>query len=168
MGFTDGLNYALDSPVVAPPQGSQGGTAPLLPQGVGVESRGVGSAHEASDFFNNFRATSSDRRRAMIRPKVWSAEQRFEIVLQSLRGEEPNAQICRRYRISEPTLYKWRRLFLQGAKVFLGGSRPSVMQLTEENQRLKELVVELSLACRKLRLSRLHPGRPTAGKGPST
>jgi transposase-like protein len=137
----------------------------LLHQEVGVESCGVQAAHEQLDSFNDFPAretlrtpeTASKRGGRVGRAKLWSAEQRFEIVLQSLRGEEPNAEICRRYRISEPTLYKWRQLFFQGARIFLGDSGSSVKQLAEENQRLKEMVVDLSLAYRKLRVSRPRP-----------
>lgn len=94
----------------------------------------------------------------MERRQLWSAEQRLEIVLQSLKGQEPNTSICRRYHISEPTLYKWRNLFLEGGKVFLSSSGPpDIKVLSEENHALKQMVVELSMAYRRLRAAKSSP-----------
>jgi transposase len=101
----------------------------------------------------------------MERRRLWSAEQRVEIVLQSLKGQEPNTSICRRYRISEPTLYKWRNLFLEGGRLFLSSSGPSgVKALSEEIQTLKQMVVELSMAYRRLQASRSSPSAKPKGQ----
>ena len=86
----------------------------------------------------------------LSRRRAWSAEQRLEIVLQSFRGTEPNTEICRRNHISEPTLYKWRQLFLNGGKSFLADTGAGVRALVEENQQLKEMLVDLSSAYRRL------------------
>ncbi len=43
-------------------------------------------------------------------------EQRTAAALSLIRKEEPAAKIARRYGVSEPTLYRYRDLFLEGGK----------------------------------------------------
>ena len=52
----------------------------------------------------------------MGKPSNLTIEQRTEAVLSLIRREEPAAKIARRYGISEPTLYRYRDLFLEGGK----------------------------------------------------
>jgi transposase len=117
----------------------------------GIEAQTKGNDRPSCDS-----ARSVDR---MGRRRLWSAEQRAQIVLQSLKGKEPNTQICRRYQISEPTLYKWRQLFLEGGMAFLSGTgSSSVKQLQEENRHLREMLLDLSIAYHRLRSARSKSG----------
>jgi transposase-like protein len=92
-----------------------------------------------------------------IRQRKWTVDEKLEIVVQSFSGAQSNVDLCRRYNISEPTLYKWRNLFLKGGRAYLEGrGKPSMRALIEENQRLKEMLGELSL---RVRISGVSNGR---------
>lgn len=52
----------------------------------------------------------------MGKPSNLTNEQRAEAALSLIRREEPAAKIARRYGISEPTLYRYRDLFLESGK----------------------------------------------------
>ena len=95
----------------------------------------------------------ADGRKAngLARRRQWTPEEKFQIVVRSLTGDEPNIEICREFNISEPTLYHWRQQFFEGGKVYLGSrNQRNVESLKRENSRLKEMLADLWLAYRKL------------------
>jgi len=99
----------------------------------------------------------------MPQRRLWSAEEKAAVVLESLRGKDSNIAICRRYQISEPTLYKWRQVFLEGGRQRLAGPQgDSTTALLEENRRLKELISSLALSGNRLRP--IRPGNPRSGQ----
>jgi len=53
----------------------------------------------------------------------WTAEQKFAIVLQGIKGETTGAQLCRDHGISQVQYYQWRDQFFAGAKQRLNGKR---------------------------------------------
>lgn len=57
--------------------------------------------------------------------RKWTAEQKISIVLQGIKGETSIAEICRNHGISQVQYYKWRDLFLEGAKQRLKGKSNS-------------------------------------------
>jgi transposase len=82
----------------------------------------------------------------------WSVEQKVEIVLTVIRGQEPVTQLCRRYGVSETAVYRWRDQFLEGGRAGLsGGSGTEAVQLRAENEELKTVIGELAVANRILR-----------------
>lgn len=71
--------------------------------------------------------------------RTFSAEFKFETVLEALKGEKSAAQICREREINENLLSRWKQEFLQqGAEVFRRGEQASAA--TEElSARIAEL-----------------------------
>ena len=55
----------------------------------------------------------------MPKPSRWTAEKRYQIVLEVLRGKESIAQIARRHKVSDALLHRWRERFFEGGKAAL-------------------------------------------------
>ena len=81
--------------------------------------------------------------------RVFSAEEKIQIVLECLRGEESVAAICRKYGIHENNYYNWSKEFLEAGKKRLQGDTErqatggEVTSLKKENTQLKEMVADL-------------------------
>ena len=90
-----------------------------------------------------------DIRRATRRH--FSAEEKIRIVLDSLRGEERIAEICRREGIASLMFYGWSKEFLEASKKRLAGdtaraaTSDEVKALRREALTLKETVADLTL-----------------------
>ena len=89
--------------------------------------------------------------------RVFSSEEKIQIVLEGLRGEESIAALCRKYGIHENNYYNWSKEFMEAGKKRLSGdternaSSSEVKDLKEENGQLKDLVAELSIQVRVLK-----------------
>ena len=80
------------------------------------------------------------------------AEEKIRIVLEGIRGEVAVSVLCRREGIHPTIYYKWLKGCMEAGKGRTRGdtkreaTSEEVRQLREENERLKQLVAELSLA----------------------
>lgn len=96
---------------------------------------------------------------AMGRQSNLTVEQRTEAVLSLLRREEPAGKIARRYGIAEPTLYRYRDLFLEGGKAGLASGSgsagdPAQREVTELKKQLEQrdqVIGEITIANRVLK-----------------
>jgi transposase len=83
--------------------------------------------------------------------RIFSSEQKTQIVIEALRAEMSIAELCRKYSINESQFYKWNKEFLEAGKKRLSGdttreaTSDEVAELRKENQRLKEMVADLVL-----------------------
>ena len=83
--------------------------------------------------------------------RKFTAEEKIRIVLEGLRRDTPIRDLCCREGIRPSTYYAWLKDFMEAGKERLtrdtvrDASRAEVEDLKRENERLKQLVAELSL-----------------------
>ena len=101
-----------------------------------------------------------DIRRATRRH--YSAEEKIRIVLQGLRGEDSIAELCRKEGINQNLYYRWSKEFLEAGKKRLAGdtvrgaTSDEVKDLRQEALGLKEVVAELLMENRLLKVTGSH------------
>jgi transposase len=83
------------------------------------------------------------------RRRKWSPAQKLRIVLESLQSEGKLAAICRREGLSPNMVYQWRKQLLASAEAVFtlkrkSGQDPKVEKLESENQRMKNVIAEIT------------------------
>jgi len=103
-------------------------------------------------------ARSSEVARALIRRakqasrRRFPAEEKIRILLEGIRAELSVSELCRREGIHPTVYYTWLKDFMEAGKARMRGdslreaTTAEVRSLRLENERLKQLVAELSLA----------------------
>jgi transposase len=99
----------------------------------------------------------SEETRAFVRQvkrvtrRKFSPEEKIRIVLEGFRGEVKISELCRREGIRPNVYYAWLKDFMEAGKARLqadtvrDATQAQVEALKRENERLKQLVAELSL-----------------------
>ena len=70
--------------------------------------------------------------------RKFTAQQKLELVMASLRGERSIAELCREHEISETLLRRWRDQALEAAGERLAGTQERSVS-TEQRRRIAEL-----------------------------
>jgi len=75
-----------------------------------------------------------------MKPRRWTADEKFAIVLEGLKEKKSVAEICREHQISESLYYRWRDKFLEAGKKGLvnGASDDNVYKA--EIERLQKII----------------------------
>ncbi len=82
----------------------------------------------------------------MGRKPIYSPEDKMQVVLSVLRGETTQSDIARRMEMSQTTIAKWQKQFLEGgAEGLARGDRPQKPQSKREEE-LEAQVEELTSA----------------------
>jgi transposase len=109
---------------------------------------------------------SAETARALIRKTKRATRRRFptedkiRIVMEGVRGEISIAELCRREGIHPTIYYKWLKDFMEAGKARMRGdtlreaTSDEVKLLRQENERLKQLVADLSVANMLLKKSK--------------
>ncbi len=86
-----------------------------------------------------------------ITRRKFTAEEKIRIVLEGLRRDTPIRDLCRREGIRPTTYYAWLKDFMEAGKERLlrdtarGATRTEVEAFKRDNERLRQVVAELSL-----------------------
>ncbi len=114
---------------------------------------------------------SAETARALIRKTKRATRRRFptedkiRIVMEGIRGEISVSELCRREGIHPTIYYKWRKDFMEAGKGRMRGdalreaNSDEVKALRQENERLKQLVADLSVANMLLKKARARADR---------
>ena len=83
------------------------------------------------------------------RRRRWTADQKLELVLETLQSDQKLAEICRREGVSPTQVYHWRKRLLGSAEAIFGppqanGEDRRVAKLATENQRMKNVIAEIT------------------------
>lgn len=101
---------------------------------------------------------SAETARSLIRKakqatrRRFSSEDKIRILMEGIRGEVAVVELCRREGIHATVYYKWLKDFMEAGKARMRGdalreaNSDEVQELRQENERLKQLVADLSLA----------------------
>ena len=110
-----------------------------------TESKGSGSSRSGETARELIRKTKRATRRR------FPSEEKIRIVMEGMRGEMAVSELCRREGIQPTVYYKWLKDFMEAGKSRLRGdtqreaTSDEVKHLRSENERLKQLVGDLSL-----------------------
>ena len=120
---------------------------------------------EASKTSQSTRQRSGNTARELLRRtkqatrRKYPSEEKIRILLEGIRAEISVAVLCRREGIHPTVYYKWLKEFMEAGKARLRGDNlreattQDVQGLRSENERLKQLVAELSLSNMTLKKS---------------
>ena len=78
--------------------------------------------------------------------RTFTPEFKTEVVLEALRGETSQAEVCRRHNLSEDQLSKWKQQFLENAATVFASSDKQSSEAAERIAHLEQLVGRLTVA----------------------
>lgn len=82
----------------------------------------------------------------MAKRRKFTAKFKAEVVLEALSGESSQAELCRRYNLSENQVSTWKRQFLENAETFFESPEKHSDASVERIAQLEQLVGRLTLA----------------------
>ena len=78
--------------------------------------------------------------------RTFTPEFKTEVVLEALRGESSQAELCRRHNLSEDQVSKWKKQFLENAASVFASTDQQSSESAERIAQLEQLVGRLTLA----------------------
>lgn len=86
--------------------------------------------------------------------RKWDPQLKSKIVLEYLEDRIPASEICNKYQLRQSTLAYWlKELHSRASELFESKKRDQKgLKLSQENQRLKRIIAELSIELKKTEL----------------
>ena len=82
----------------------------------------------------------------MAKRRKFTAKFKAEVVLEALRGETSQAELCRRHNLSENQVFTWKRQLLENAETFFASETDKASSAPAEKiAQLEQLVGRLTL-----------------------
>ena len=82
----------------------------------------------------------------MAKRRRFTAKFKAEVVLEALSGESSQAELCRRYNLSENQVSTWKRQLLENVETFFESTDKQSSESAERIVQLEQLVGRLTLA----------------------
>ena len=82
----------------------------------------------------------------MAKRRRFTPKFKAEVVLEALRGETSQAELCRRHNLSETQVSTWKRQLLENAETFFESADKPSKESAERIAQLEQLVGRLTLA----------------------
>ena len=70
----------------------------------------------------------------MAKRRKFTAKFKAEVVLEALRGETSQAELCRRHNLSENQVSTWKRQLLENAETFFASATDKVKRVRREDR----------------------------------
>ncbi len=83
---------------------------------------------------------------AKRKPRNFTPEFKAEVVLEALRGESSQAELCQRHNLSEEQLSKWKQQLLENAAAVFASPDKQSSEAAERIAHLEERVERLTVA----------------------
>ncbi len=82
----------------------------------------------------------------MAKRRNFTPEFKAEVVLEALRGETSQAELCRRYNLSEQQLSKWKQQVVENVATLFASTDQQSSEAAERMAHLEQLVGRLTVA----------------------
>ena len=82
----------------------------------------------------------------MAKRRNFTPEFKAEVVLEALRGETSQAELCRRYNLSEQQLSKWKQQVIENVATLFASTDQQSSEAAERIAHLEQLVGRLTVA----------------------
>jgi len=91
---------------------------------------------------------AGNKEKTAMKNRQWDAKTKALIVMEGIKGK-PVSEICAEHQLSQSQYYRWRDEFFANIHQVFGNSTKQDERLIKENQRLKQIIGDLTVELKK-------------------